>query len=177
MQRNNPVTEDTRLHLVLFEPDIPQNTGAMLRLAACLNLAVDVIEPCGFVFGEKRMRRAGLDYMDQLRLERHDSWDAYKDARRAGRLIVLTTKGDTAYTDFAFEPGDALLMGRESAGLPDHVHAAADARLVIPLAVGMRSLNVAQAAAMAVGEALRQLDGFPEPGSNSITAPDLETAS
>jgi len=166
------VAEGPKLDLVLFEPDIPQNAGAMLRLAACLNLGAHIIEPCGFHFGEKRMRRAGMDYLDQIDLKRHDSWDAYQAARNPGRLIVMTTKGDTVYTKFAFKPGDALLMGRESAGVPDHVHAAADARLLIPLARGMRSINVAQAAAMVAGEALRQLEGFPNPAITS----NLETA-
>ena len=143
--------------LALFQPDIPQNTGAMLRLAACLDVAVDVIGPTGFVFGERRMKRAGMDYADQVDLQRHDSWNDFMAARAGHRLILMTTKGDDRYTDFAFAPGDIIIMGAESSGAPDFVHAAA-ARLVIPLAPGMRSLNVAQAAAMVFGEALRQIN-------------------
>lgn len=143
--------------LALFQPDIPQNTGAMLRLAACLDVAVDVIGPTGFVFGERRMKRAGMDYADQVDLQHHVKWDDFLAARAGGRLILMTTKGRDRYTDFAFQAGDVILMGAESSGAPDFVHAAAAARLVIPLAPGMRSLNVAQAAAMVLGEALRQI--------------------
>lgn len=143
--------------LALFQPDIPQNTGAMLRLAACLDVAVDVIGPTGFVFGERRMKRAGMHYADQVDLQRHDSWEDFMAARAGRRLILATTKGTGSYTDFAFAPGDVIIMGAESSGAPDFVHAAAAARLVIPLAPGMRSLNVAQAAAMVLGEALRQI--------------------
>jgi tRNA (cytidine/uridine-2'-O-)-methyltransferase len=144
--------------LALFQPDIPQNTGAMLRLAACLDVAVDVIGPTGFVFGDRRLRRAGMDYAAHVALQRHDSWEDFLAARAGGRLVLMTTKAGDRYTDFAYRPGDTILMGSESAGVPGFVHAAADARLVIPLAGGMRSLNVAQAAAMALGEALRQID-------------------
>jgi tRNA (cytidine/uridine-2'-O-)-methyltransferase len=146
--------------LAQFQPDIPQNTGAMLRLAACLDVAVDVIGPTGFVFGDRRLRRAGMDYADQAALERHDSWDEFLAARAASRLILMTTKASASYIDFAFRRNDTILMGSESSGVPGYVHDAADARLVIPLAVGMRSLNVAQAAAMVLGEALRQIDGL-----------------
>lgn len=152
------------MRLALYEPDIPQNAGAMLRLAACLNVAVDIIEPCGFVLGERAFRRAGLDYADRAAMLRHGSWRAYLEWRRAnaaGRLVLLTSKGETPYTGFAFEGGDTLLMGRESAGAPEDVRAAADAALRIPMAPGMRSINVAQAAAMVLGEALRQTRSFP----------------
>lgn len=155
------------MRLALFEPDIPQNAGAMLRLAACLNMAVDIIEPCGFVLGDRRMRRAGLDYVEKATMLRHDSWRAYCAWRaengEGGRLLLLTTKGDMAYTDFVFRSDDTLLMGRESAGVPAAVSSACDARLRIPMAAGMRSINVAQAAAMALGEALRQTGMFPAP--------------
>ncbi|MGF1608499.1 MAG: tRNA (cytidine(34)-2'-O)-methyltransferase [Kiloniellales bacterium] len=155
------------MRLVLYEPDIPQNTGAVLRLGACLGVAVDVIEPCGFLWDDRRLRRAGLDYLDRVDLLRHSSWQAYREQRAAaaapGRLLLLTTKGDRAYGDFPYQTGDSLLLGRESAGVPEAVHAAADARLVIPLRPGLRSLNVALAAAMVLGEALRQLDAFPRP--------------
>ncbi len=149
------------MRLALFEPDIPQNAGAILRLGACLGLPVDIIEPCGFLFDDKRLRRAGMDYLDQVEMTRHDSWAAYVRAR-TGRLLLLTTKGRTRYTDFAFRADDTLLLGRESAGVPEEVHAAADARLVIPLRPEARSLNVALAAAMVLSEALRQTESFPD---------------
>ena len=150
------------MRLVLYQPDIPQNTGAILRLAACFALPVDVIEPCGFVFDDRRMRRAGMDYLDHVDLHRHRSWEAYQAARagNAGRLVLLTTKAAAPYTECRFEATDSLLLGRESAGVPDHVHAAADVRIRIPMRTGLRSLNVAMAAAMVAGEAMRQL-GYP----------------
>ncbi len=151
------------MRLALFEPDIPQNAGAMLRLASCLGVAVDIIEPCGFVLDDRRLRRAGMDYLDNVALSRHSSWQAFSDGRDGGngRLVVLTTAGDMPYTDFAFAPDDTLLVGRESAGLPEAVHRAADARLVVPMAAGRRSLNVVTVAAMVLGEALRQTAQFP----------------
>jgi tRNA (cytidine/uridine-2'-O-)-methyltransferase len=144
------------MRLVLFEPDIPQNTGAMMRLAAGLGVPLDLIEPCGFILDDRRLRRAGMDYLDQLELSRHSSWAAYAEAPHQGRLVLLTTRGAIPYTDFAFAPQDRLLVGRESAGVPEAVHEAADARLVIPLRPPARSLNVALSAAMVLGEALRQ---------------------
>lgn len=157
------------MRLILFEPDIPQNTGSMLRFAACLDVAVDVIEPAGFVISDSRLRRAGMDYMDAVDLRRHKSWDSFLEARENEpnswrRLILLTTGGDMPYTAFRFQPDDAILVGRESAGVPETVHQAADARLRIPLCAGMRSLNVAMAASMVIGEALRQTNGFPGDG-------------
>ena len=152
------------MRLALYQPDIPQNTGAILRLAACFGLAVDVIEPCGFALDDRRLRRAGMDYLEQVEMRRHRSWDAYRSARagNAGRLILLTTKGAMPHIDCRFEAADSLLLGRESAGVPDEVHAAADLRIRIPMRAGLRSLNVAMAAAIVTGEAMRQL-GFPEP--------------
>jgi tRNA (cytidine/uridine-2'-O-)-methyltransferase len=149
------------MRLVLFEPDIPQNTGALLRLGACLGLGVDIVEPCGFLLDDRRLRRAGMDYLDRVAMTRHGSWDAYRRAA-AGRLVLLTTRARTRYTEFAFRPDDNILLGRESAGVPEPVHAAADARLHIPMQDGARSLNVALAAAMVLGEALRQTELFPE---------------
>ncbi len=149
------------MRLVLFEPDIPQNTGALLRFGACLGLAVDIVEPCGFLFDDKRLRRAGMDYLDRVEMCRHRSWDAYRRVA-AGRLVLLTTKGDVRYTEFSFRPDDNILLGRESAGVPEQVHAAADARLLIPMRPGERSINVALAAAMVLSEALRQTESFPE---------------
>ncbi len=153
------------MRIALFEPDIPQNTGTILRLAACLDVAVDVIEPCGFVLGDERLRRAGLDYWERAAMTRHRSFAAFDAARRerGQRLVLFTTGGERRYADFAFAPDDILLFGRESAGVTGSVREAADAALVIPLAAGRRSLNVAVAAGMALGEALRQTGGFPPP--------------
>jgi tRNA (cytidine/uridine-2'-O-)-methyltransferase len=148
------------MRLALFQPDIPQNTGNMMRLAACLGIGLDIIEPCGFVLDDRRLRRAGMDYCRDLDLRRHESWATFEKWRLGEapprRLIALTRSGERAYVDFAFVSGDILLVGRESAGLPDTVHDAADMRLAIPMAAGLRSLNVATAAAMVLGEAMRQ---------------------
>lgn len=148
------------MRLALYQPDIPQNTGAVLRLAACAAVGVDIIEPCGFVWSDKRMRRAGMDYLDRVDVVRHRSWRGFLEARDC-RLILLTTRGASPYADFGFDARDILLFGRESAGVPQEVHDAVDARLAIPMAPGLRSLNVALAAAMVLGEALRQTGGFP----------------
>jgi tRNA (cytidine/uridine-2'-O-)-methyltransferase len=148
------------MRLALFEPDIPQNAGALIRLGACLGVAVDIIEPCGFLLSDRNFRRAGMDYLEQAEIVRHKSWAAFQRLPRAGRLVLLTTKASASYTDFAFAPDDTILLGRESAGVPDAVHDYADARLRIPLRAGLRSLNVAQAGAMVLGEALRQTKGF-----------------
>ena len=152
------------MRLALYQPDIPQNAGALLRLGACLGVPVDIIEPCGFLLDDRRLRRAGMDYLDLADMARHSSWAAYHAAHLAdqtGRLILLTTAATQAYTDFAFAPGDSLVLGRESAGVPPEVHAAVQARLAIPMRAGVRSLNVALAAAMVLGEALRQTQHFP----------------
>jgi tRNA (cytidine/uridine-2'-O-)-methyltransferase len=150
------------VRLALYQPDIPQNTGTMLRMAACLGVPADIVEPAGFDASDRTFRRAGLDYLEMLDLTRHPSWSAF-EAWRAGRglrLVLATTKAALPYTDFAFAPDDVLLIGRESAGVPDAVHAAADARVVVPMRPGLRSLNVAVAAAMILGEALRQTGGL-----------------
>ncbi len=150
------------MRLALFEPDIPQNTGALLRLAACLGVAVDLIEPFGFLFDDRRLRRAVLDYAAAVQISRHVSWSRFQAGRDSrSRLVLLTTKGAIPYHRFAFEAGDTLLLGRESAGVPRFVHDAAAARVVIPLADGARSLNVALAGAIALAEALRQTGGLP----------------
>jgi len=149
------------VRLAAFQPDIPQNTGALIRLGACLGVPVDIIEPCGFLFSEAGFRRAGMDYVGCADIARHASWDAFRESRK-GRIILLTTRADESYIDFMFAPDDTLLLGRESAGVPDHVRHTADARLRIPMRAGLRSLNVAQAGAMALAEALRQTDGFPK---------------
>ena len=149
------------MRLVLIEPDIPQNTGALLRLGACMGVAVDIVEPCGFLLDDKRLRRAGMDYLEAVEMVRHRSWSAYRTAA-SGRLVLLTTQGDTRYAGFAFRSDDNILLGRESAGVSEEVHARADARLLIPMGRGIRSLNVAMAAAMVLSEALRQTGLFPE---------------
>jgi len=151
--------------LAIFQPDIPQNTGTMLRLAACLGVPVEIIEPAAFDVSDRNLRRSGMDYLNHVTITRHISWSTFEEWRRGGRsrLVLATTKGAVPYTDFAYEPEDIILVGRESAGVPDEVHAAADARIVIPMQAGMRSLNVAVSAAMILGEALRQTGSFPIP--------------
>src|SRR5262245_46709508 len=146
------------MRIALYEPDIPQNTGTILRLAACFGIEAHIIEPAGFPTSDQAFRRAGMDYLEHVALTRHLSWDRFEAWRRAEnlRLVLFTTRGATSYLDHAFAANDILLFGRESAGVPDHVHAAADARLVIPMRENLRSLNVAMTCAMAVGEALRQ---------------------
>lgn len=156
------------MRLALFQPDIPQNTGTLIRLGACLGVGIDIIEPTGFPWGDRALKRAGLDYWEFAEVQRHADWNSFYTVRRGiegqipGRLVLLTTKGDTPYTDFSFEPGDTLLLGQETAGAPPEVHAAADARVIIPMLEGRRSINIALAAAMVLGEALRQTKGFAE---------------
>ncbi len=152
------------MRLALFQPDIPQNLGASLRLAACLGLELDIIEPCGFPLDDRSVRRAAMDYAGKAEVRRHASWAKFLDNRDLGtRLLLFTTRAAQPYHQFEYAAGDILLFGRESAGVPDEVHRAADARLFIPLRPGARSLNVVTAAAMATGEALRQTGGFPTP--------------
>ena len=152
------------MRLALYEPDIPQNTGTLLRMAACLSVPVDVIEPCGFVFDDRHLRRAAMDYLAHIEMRRHISWRAFHEVQGEGRtrLILLTSAASTPYPAFRFNRDDTLLVGRESAGVPQVVHDAADVRLRVPMAVGLRSLNVAVAAAMVLGHALCQTGGFPE---------------
>ena len=146
------------MQIALYQPDIPQNTGTILRLCACLGVAAHIIEPAGFPISDRLFRRAGMDYLDRVSWMRHDSWTKFEAwrAERAYRLLLFTTKGAKSYLDVAYGATDILLFGRETMGVPESVAAVADARLVIPLQPGLRSLNVAMAAAMAVGEALRQ---------------------
>ena len=148
-----------RLRIALYQPDIAGNTGTILRFAACLGLGVDIIEPAGFPLSDRALKRAGMDYLGMARLSRHVDWHAFENWRRgeARRLVLLSTKAATAYTDFVFADDDVLLFGRESAGVPDPVHEAADARLIIPMQPGARSINVALSVAMVAGEAIRQL--------------------
>lgn len=147
------------IRIALYQPDIPQNTGTLLRFGACLNVPVDIIGPAGFTLNDKALRRAGMDYLDQAAMTTHVSWSAFCDdpAVRRSRLVLLTTKSDVAYTSFTFRKNDILLLGRESAGVPDSVHEAVAERVTIPMQNGVRSLNMALAAAMVTGEALRQV--------------------
>ena len=149
------------MRLALYQPDIAQNAASLIRLGACLGVGVDIIEPCGFLFTDAGFRRAGMDYLEMAEVSRYLSWDAYLATRGTGRIVLLTTKARDPYTSFAFDSDDTLLLGRESAGVPEDVHDRADARLRIPLRQGLRSINVAQAGAMVLGEALRQTSGFP----------------
>ena len=155
------------IRLALFQPDIPQNTGTLLRLGACLGVGVDIIEPAGFPWSDRTFRRAGMDYLDAVDLKRHVSFDAFETWRHQDRrrLVLLSTKAAVSYVDFAYSAGDILLLGRETAGVPDSVHESADARVVIPMRPALRSMNVAVAGAMVLGEALRQTDGFAAPGA------------
>ena len=147
------------MNLALYQPDIPQNTGTLLRTAACLGVHVDLIEPCGFAFTDKHLKRSGMDYLDRAAITRHLDWTAFYGQRHGAegrRLVLLTTQGAVTYWDFAFRPDDVLLLGSEGAGVPEEVHAQADARVTVPMVPGARSLNVAVAGAMVLGEALRQ---------------------
>ena len=150
----------------MFQPDIPQNTGTLLRLGACLDIELDIIEPCGFIFSERTLKRAGMDYLDMVRYRRHHSWEHFLQYRAEhpeeyGRIVLLTTHASEPYYNFEFRPNDIILMGRESAGVPEEVHQTADARLLIPMHHNARSINVAVSAVMVVGECLRQVNGFP----------------
>ena len=152
------------MRIALFQPDIPQNTGTILRLCACLGIEAHIIGPAGFPTSDRAFRRAGMDYLAEVSLVRHVGWAAFRAWQQevGGALVLFTTAATTSYLDHSFRGDDILVFGRESAGVPDHVHAAADARLVIPMRPGLRSLNVAMTCAMAVGEALRQTGGFEE---------------
>jgi tRNA (cytidine/uridine-2'-O-)-methyltransferase len=150
------------MRIALYEPDIPQNTGTILRLAACLGVEAHIIEPAGFPTSDRAFRRAGMDYLDRVALRRHASWTAFETWRAAEslRLLLFTTAATRSYLDHVYRTDDVLMFGRESSGVPDAVHQAADARLRIPMRPGLRSINVAMAAAMALGEAMRQTKGF-----------------
>lgn len=148
------------MHLVIYQPDIPQNLGTMLRMAACTGVEVELVEPCGFVYDDKKVRRAGMDYIDHVTLRRHSSWQQFLQFKEShypsSRLVLLTTKSPMPYTEFQFAPDDMLIVGRESAGVPDEVAAISNAQVVVPMRPPLRSLNVAIASAMVLGEALRQ---------------------
>jgi tRNA (cytidine/uridine-2'-O-)-methyltransferase len=149
------------LRIALFQPDIPGNTGTILRLAACLGLGVDIIEPAGFDLSDKNLKRAGMDYIASVTLTRHVNWERFETVclREGRRLVLASTKAAEPYTRFSFQPNDTLLFGRESAGVPDHVHDRAASRIIVPMVEGQRSLNVAMSVAMIAGEALRQVAG------------------
>lgn len=154
------------MRIALFQPDIPQNTGTLLRLGACLDVELDIIEPCGFVFSEHTLKRSGMDYLNLVSYRRHNSWEDFLEYRKNnpeeyGRIVLLTTHATQSYTKFEFQKNDIILMGRESAGVPQEVHNIVDARLLIPMNEKARSINVAVSAVMVVGEALRQCDLFP----------------
>jgi tRNA (cytidine/uridine-2'-O-)-methyltransferase len=153
------VNPEHGLRIALYQPDIAGNTGTILRFAACMGLAVDIVEPAGFDLSDRNLRRAGMDYLERTALTRHVDWDAFEQWRRASgrRLVLMTTKAALPYTGFVFADDDVLLFGRESAGVPDKIHEAADARLLIPMPGGGRSLNVALSVAIVAGEAMRQI--------------------
>ncbi len=156
------VPDPSKVRVALYQPDIPQNLGAILRLAACFDVAVDVIEPCGFPLTDKALRRTAMDYEASAEVLRHSGWSSFRESRRGrGRLVLFSTKGATSLEVFAFRAGDCLLFGRESAGAPEDVHAAADAVVRLPMADGMRSMNVAMTAGVATWEALRQTGALP----------------
>jgi tRNA (cytidine/uridine-2'-O-)-methyltransferase len=161
------------LRLALFQPDIPQNAGTMLRMASCFGIAADIIEPAGFPVSDRHFRRSGMDYLDQLDIVRHVSWATFNAARRDDkrRLILLTTKGATIHTRLAFSRRDIIMVGRESAGVPQQVHDAVDERVVVPMVAGARSLNVAVSASIVLGEALRQLGHFDQ--DQSLQPPNI----
>jgi len=148
------------MRIALYQPDIPQNTGTILRMAVCFGLPVDIIEPCGFIWNSKELKRAGMDYLDKADVTRHMAWETFLQANQGKRLVLLTTKASVPYTDFNFQKDDILLFGRESAGVPDNVHNTVNARIRIPMKPDERSLNLALSCAMATTEAMRQVGLF-----------------
>jgi tRNA (cytidine/uridine-2'-O-)-methyltransferase len=149
------------MKIILYQPDIAGNLGAIMRLSACFDVSLEVIEPCGFPLTAKALRRTAMDYGAPENLVRHTNWDAYNSPAQPGRLVLLTTKASTRLDSFTFEKDDRLLFGQESAGVPDNVHAAADASILIPMTPNVRSFNLATSAAITVYEALRQTNGLP----------------
>lgn len=165
MSQESPslLPDPSKVRLALFQPDIPQNLGANIRLAACLGVALDIVEPCGFPLTDKGLRRTAMDYGRNAQIMRHSGWAGFLETSRArgSRLILLTSRGAQRLDEFQFSQNDCVVLGRESAGAPDYVHAAADAQVLIPMAEGARSLNVAMAAGLALWEALRQTQQLP----------------
>ncbi len=146
------------MRLAFYQPDIPQNCGTLIRLGAALGVPVDIIEPCGFLLDDKRLKRAHMDYIEMVDLTRHANWDAFCTAHITARRVLLTTKGATPLYDFAFQPDDIVILGRESSGVPDEIHKNVDARVIVPMQAAARSLNVAITGAIALGEAIRQIN-------------------
>ncbi|MAE50461.1 MAG: tRNA methyltransferase [Micavibrio sp.] len=144
------------ISIAMYQPDIPQNMGAMMRLCACMGVSLEIIEPCGFPWNDKKINKSAMDYFSAVQITRHQSWEAFKDAIGNRRIVLMTTKGAQMHYNFKFQPGDVLLAGRESAGVPDDVHNQVDARIVIPMQNGQRSLNIVNATSMILGESLRQ---------------------
>jgi tRNA (cytidine/uridine-2'-O-)-methyltransferase len=160
--RRSAFQQKKPMRLALYEPDIPPNLGTLIRLGACLGVPLDVIEPCGFPWDDRDLKRAAMDYGALGEVRRHNCWESFATSRPSGsRIVLLTTKAAEPFTRFAFRPSDILLLGRESTGVPAAVHEAADARLLVPMRPPARSLNVALAAAIVLSEALRQTNGFP----------------
>ena len=152
------------MRIALYEPDIPQNTGAIIRLASCFDIGVDIIEPCGFVFSSRRMKRSGMDYIDRVDIKLYSSWEKFYELYNVNiknRIILLTTTGNISHTKFSYTTDDILLLGRESAGVPDAVHLAVNSRIIVPIVTEARSLNIVTSAAMVLGEALRQTSTYP----------------
>lgn len=148
----------TKISLAFYQPDIPQNVGAAMRLCACLDVPMHVIEPCGFAWKDSEFKRSGMDYRNHVDLTKSSSWDNFIQTKQKGRVILLTTKASVPYTDITYQDGDTLLLGRESAGVPDDIHASVDERILIPMHGTMRSLNVINSASMVLGEAIRQVN-------------------
>jgi tRNA (cytidine/uridine-2'-O-)-methyltransferase len=152
------------MRLALYQPDIPQNCGTILRMAACFQVSVDIIEPCGFIFDDRRLRRSGMDYLDQVDFVKHQSWESFLGARGTCRLVLATTRASVPLPTFSFSADDIIVLGRESAGVPETVADQCDAKIRIPMAPECRSLNVALSAAIILGEAMRQTNSFPDEG-------------
>ncbi len=149
------------MKIAMYQPDIPQNCGAMMRLCACMGVGLDIIEPCGFLWDERKIRTSAMDYYDKANITRHSSWEDFqKRHHKSSRIILMSTKASTPYCDFSFKENDILLAGRESAGVPDYIHESVDARVFIPMKQGLRSLNIVNATSMILGEALRQTNLF-----------------
>ena len=146
------------MRLAMYQPDIAQNMGTLMRLSACMNVHIDIIEPCGFLWNDKKLKRSGMDYLNHVQYHRHISWQVFLDfvTKNAYRTVLLTTKSHTPYTQFTFTDQDILLLGQESCGVPEHIHQTVDARVLIPMQGTMRSINIATAGAMVLGESLRQ---------------------
>lgn len=150
------------MRIALYQPDMAGNVGAVLRTAACFGVTCDIIEPCGFAFSERALKRAGMDYVDHVKIQRHADWDAFLNSLDGGRIVLMSSKASLPLPHFTFFPNDIILMGSESSGAPPEVHARADARVYIPMAAGFRSLNISVSAGIALAESLRQTQLFPE---------------